>query len=116
MTRNTIAIGFMMLVASVAYSENLGSISQPMIVEQKVGIKNLAPTQTSFQIKKSGGKWLKYSLGPNRSEAFPCGQQCDFSVGTKGKPSIQRRLSQTKRYGIYWDSHRQVWDIGEASN
>ena len=116
MTRNTIAIGFMMLVASAVYAENLGSTSQPMIVEQKVGIKNLAPTQTSFWIKKTGGKWVKHSLDPNRSEAFPCGQQCDFYVGTKGKPSIQRRLSQTKRYGIYWDSHRQVWDIGEAAN
>lgn len=115
MKRHMIVIGFFMFFTSTVFSQNVGTTSQPIIVEKKVGIKNLGPTQIAFWIRKRGEDWVKHSLNPNQIDAFACGEQCLVYVSTKGKQPIQRRLIQTKRYGIFWDRDKRLWDIGEAT-
>lgn len=119
MNKFLMLLGIIVLNATqiaVADDEKNDITTDPMIVSGKVGIKNLErQSEAIFSMRKPGQRWEERSLGPSETQDFPCGKTCDIHIGVKGKPPVERRLTQTKRYAVFWDKKNQNWNVNEAN-
>jgi hypothetical protein len=109
MRRCLLALG-LMLWPSTALPD--GQSHQPLIIERRVGIKNLeASTGVTFWLRKHGKEWVQYSLRPTQTRQFQCGDQCFIYLSNKGKTPIEQALRQRQIYGVFWDKYRHIWDV-----
>ena len=115
MRRRWSAFAFLMLsVASTAFAqEETDSIGQEIVVAGKVGIKNLADsTRVNFALRATGRDSIKYSLDPGQAKDFRCGPpRCSISLKTRDKEPVSYALQSEKRYGIFWNKQKLIWDI-----
>ena len=111
MPRCLLALALIMLGASATVLAD-GQSQQPIIIERRVGIKNLeASTGVTFWLRKHGREWAKYSLRPTQTRQFQCGDHCFIYLSNKGTTPIEQVLRQRHLYGVYWDKHRHIWDV-----
>lgn len=115
MPRCLLALALAMLWASaILWADGLSG--HPVIIERRVGIKNLEDwTGITFWLRKHEKEWVKYSLRPTQTRQFRCGDRCFIYLSNKGKTPIEQVLQQRHLYGVYWDKHRHLWNVRRIS-
>ena len=89
-------------------------VAQPMLMARSVGISNLDnAARVYFAIKTQQGAWRNESLSPGQTGEIDCGiGDCLFWMSTGSQPAVRYNLQQQERYGIFWNSAVEAWDLG----
>ena len=113
-------IFFHALIVSQACSTQL-LIAQvppsPCLASNNVVIYNRTNQKVKFSLCPVEGVWEDYALDSGKIESYesrsPGDGQLRIAIACNGK-KLQRSLSPRKRYEIFWDSARKVFDIKET--
>ena len=97
-----------------AYAQ-VGSVSQPMLIKQEVFLVNASNSKVNFQLscEESGETWDNHSLTPRESASFSCPrvQQIRIRLTTTGGKKVQYKLQVRKRYEVFWNAEKTLWDV-----
>jgi hypothetical protein len=111
-----------MTLAMVSFSytvaqEETGSTSQPYVSGDNVFIFNQGDIAITIHLRPWEGEWTTYTMEPGSDWTFSCDNCTDFeiTISTDGSETVNYRLAETKRFGIYWNSSGGYWDVYQAS-